>query len=201
EELAVDTCHILFEIRKPTNRDKKLRQTLLELLAADSKSSYNVVAVVTDLVESWKMFWISKDKNIECTGYITQDKAIALLRKHLQILRNMTSRGALSPVNSDDGPDSNDDSDDSDVNNDGTSKKRGHEKDNKNNRKTKKSRITFSSSKLNKVEASIPNKNDERELEDDFQDDFSSRQRSIRAIYQFIDKHRDHFMNRGIITH
>ncbi|KAJ3347716.1 hypothetical protein HDU83_001878 [Entophlyctis luteolus] len=94
-ERCVDTCHLLFELRKPTNRDMKLKQTELELLAADSKSSYPVLAVVSDLIDSWKVLWIKRKRGrkVICSSqYLGLDFAIEIINGYLWAVQNMLNR-------------------------------------------------------------------------------------------------------------
>ena len=48
------------EDKKPENRDSKLKQAQIELLAADMKSGYSVIFVLTDLNDDWRVLWIEK---------------------------------------------------------------------------------------------------------------------------------------------
>ncbi|ORY30469.1 hypothetical protein BCR33DRAFT_566419 [Rhizoclosmatium globosum] len=71
-ERAVDTSHLLFVLRKPIDSDMKVTETELKLLAADVTSSYPVLAVVSDLNDSWKILWIqSKHDGRKVVSYVS----------------------------------------------------------------------------------------------------------------------------------
>ncbi|ORY44102.1 hypothetical protein BCR33DRAFT_785343 [Rhizoclosmatium globosum] len=92
---SVNNCHVLFELRKPSNKDMKLKQTELELLAADSISSYPVLAVVTDLMYSWKILWIQNrsGRKVLCSSQnLDIDLAIGLIQGYLKAVQQMLDR-------------------------------------------------------------------------------------------------------------
>jgi hypothetical protein len=85
-------CHVLFELKKPTNKDNKLKQAQLELIGAAMKSSYKVISVLSDLTDLWKIMWIEKTINELkqkethiCFADVSRDMAIGFLRYHLKI--------------------------------------------------------------------------------------------------------------------
>jgi hypothetical protein len=95
EEHILHNAHIIFELRNPQNSKNKLKQTALKLMAVQPRSSFVVIAVLTDLVDSWHILWFEKSKDNEhergslVTTKLNRGQAVGFLRYHLQILKLM----------------------------------------------------------------------------------------------------------------
>ncbi|TPX41022.1 hypothetical protein CcCBS67573_g10596 [Chytriomyces confervae] len=89
---AVYECHLLFELKKDTNESSKLVQAQLELLCADYKSSFPVLAVLTDLNDYWQLIWMENQGNetfMRVSHPLTASLAIGVIQWYLKAVQNM----------------------------------------------------------------------------------------------------------------
>jgi hypothetical protein len=93
----IGNSHVVFELKKLENAQKNnIIQAQLQLLALDRHSQYNVISVLTDLNDFWKISWIEKEP-ANLKGIIAQiysyetDRSLAVgfLRYHLKIVLKM----------------------------------------------------------------------------------------------------------------
>ena len=56
----IKSSHIVFELKKPTNKESKIKQAKLELFSAGRRSSFDLIMVLTDLNASWTILWLEK---------------------------------------------------------------------------------------------------------------------------------------------
>lgn len=97
EEAIMEGAIVLFELFKPGSTQKKLKQAQLELLAADRKSNYCVITVLTDLNDKWIILWLRKNtsKSIKdkfafiCHKSVGREYALGFLRYHLKVVEKM----------------------------------------------------------------------------------------------------------------
>jgi hypothetical protein len=61
EDIMNDVCHVMIKLQKPGCKQSESKEAQLQLLAADKRSSYSVISVLTDLKDYLKIFWIEKD--------------------------------------------------------------------------------------------------------------------------------------------
>ena len=92
----IESSHIVFELKKPSNKENKIKQAKLELLSAGKRSSFDLITVLTDLNDSWTILWLEKmartrKGNIAriCCTEVTRNLAIGFLRYHLKIVAKM----------------------------------------------------------------------------------------------------------------
>ncbi|ORY36735.1 hypothetical protein BCR33DRAFT_770201 [Rhizoclosmatium globosum] len=100
---CLGTCHIGIELFKPENKDKKIRQAQLELIALDLKSRFNVMVVVTDLNERWTFYWLQnrdQRKELCSSDNLNRDQAVNFIKLRLQNINlNRTPNGTLTEGN------------------------------------------------------------------------------------------------------
>ncbi|CAG8814000.1 13794_t:CDS:1, partial [Gigaspora rosea] len=73
---------ILFELKK-TIVKADTYQIMAELIAADLKSIYSVLAVLTDLNDDWRFYWLEKEK-IKALK-LPRDSAVALIKYNMSL--------------------------------------------------------------------------------------------------------------------
>jgi hypothetical protein len=61
EDIMNDVCHVMIKLQKPGCKQSESKEAQLQLLAADKRSSYSVISVLTDLKDYLKILWIEKD--------------------------------------------------------------------------------------------------------------------------------------------
>ncbi|GBB94397.1 hypothetical protein RclHR1_23480002 [Rhizophagus clarus] len=76
---------VLFELKKVVNK-KHTFQTMAELISADLKTKYSVLAVLTDLIDDWRFFWIRGKIIMRLT--LTRTESVALIRHNLTLANN-----------------------------------------------------------------------------------------------------------------
>ncbi|CAG8589808.1 11761_t:CDS:2 [Funneliformis mosseae] len=81
-QLPEKHIRILFELKKIIVKADTF-QIMAELISADLKSNYTILAVLTDLIDDWRFYWLNdNDRNI--IGFkLPRVNAVALLRKNL----------------------------------------------------------------------------------------------------------------------
>ena len=73
---------ILFGLKKLIIKANTL-QIMTELIAVDLKSKYTVLAVLTDLMDDWRLYWLRDKKIIGLK--LERVNAVALLRKNIEL--------------------------------------------------------------------------------------------------------------------
>jgi hypothetical protein len=93
----IHACHVIFELKKPTNKNKKTNQAILEFLSAGKRSTFPVIMVLTDLNDFWKLLWLeeiapqNRQSHIAriCIVEVSRNVAIGFLRYHLKLIAKM----------------------------------------------------------------------------------------------------------------
>ncbi|PKY30419.1 hypothetical protein RhiirB3_474811, partial [Rhizophagus irregularis] len=75
----------LFELKKVVKRIHTF-QAMAELISADLKSKYPVLAVLTDLMDDWRFFWIQGKIIMRLT--LSREESVALIRRNLVLANN-----------------------------------------------------------------------------------------------------------------
>ncbi|CAB4377819.1 unnamed protein product [Rhizophagus irregularis] len=75
----------LFELKKVVKRIHTF-QAMAELISADLKSKYPVLAVLTDLMDDWRFFWIQGKIIMRLT--LSREESVALIRRNLVSANN-----------------------------------------------------------------------------------------------------------------
>jgi hypothetical protein len=95
----IQSSHIVFELKKPENKENKIKQAKLELLSAGRRSTYDVIVVLTDLNDSWIILWLETTRKTFkgkiatlCCTELTRNLAIGFLRYHLKIVAKLRRR-------------------------------------------------------------------------------------------------------------
>ncbi|CAB4412951.1 unnamed protein product [Rhizophagus irregularis] len=85
----------LFELKKVVKRIHTF-QAMAELISADLKSKYPVLAVLTDLMDDWRFFWIQGKIIMRLT--LSREESVALIRRNLvsanNELRELANQGS-----------------------------------------------------------------------------------------------------------
>uniref|UniRef100_U9SKI1 Crinkler effector protein N-terminal domain-containing protein n=1 Tax=Rhizophagus irregularis (strain DAOM 181602 / DAOM 197198 / MUCL 43194) TaxID=747089 RepID=U9SKI1_RHIID len=75
----------LFELKKVVKRIHTF-QAMAELISTDLKSKYPVLAVLTDLMDDWRFFWIQGKIIMRLT--LSREESVALIRRNLVLANN-----------------------------------------------------------------------------------------------------------------
>jgi hypothetical protein len=104
EEFILECAHIVFELKKPENQDRKQRQTEIELIAVQRRSNYSVVGVLSDLNDFWEIYWFEAENDTFkiMSAVLSRQSAIGFLRYHLGVLERMKDNGRFQAAYEDD---------------------------------------------------------------------------------------------------
>ncbi|CAG8443941.1 6463_t:CDS:2 [Acaulospora morrowiae] len=80
---------VLFKVKKAIIK-KHTFQIMAELISADLKSTYTVLAVLTNLVDDWRFFWIKGKIIMRIT--LSMDQSVALLRQNLTLAEDKLNK-------------------------------------------------------------------------------------------------------------
>ncbi|KAJ3399934.1 hypothetical protein HDU80_007451 [Chytriomyces hyalinus] len=99
-ESTVSQMPLLFKLKKERDTNLKTLQLQLQLLCADNKLCYPVLAVVSDLRGYWQLLWVddhnqTEKKSIRCS------LAVGIIGAYLKAVQNMIHRRSITLKESD----------------------------------------------------------------------------------------------------